>query len=50
VFARDKVSLEESASLSDLEVLAEEITEDLRAALAQIEDVLGDLQVRRVVG
>ncbi len=57
LLARDKVSLdlfwlrdeslEDSANLPDPDVLAEEIAEDLRAALAQIEDVLGDLQARR---
>jgi len=40
-------SLEDSASLPDPHVLAEEIAEDLRSALAQIEDVLGDLRDRQ---
>jgi type I restriction enzyme M protein len=54
--ARDKVSLdifwlrdeslEDSANLPDPDVLAAEIADDLRAALEQIEDVLGDLQQR----
>jgi type I restriction enzyme M protein len=54
--ARDKVSLdlfwlrdeslEDSANLPDPDVLAEEIAEDLRAALEQIEDVLADLRER----
>jgi len=39
-------SLEDSANLPDPDVLAKEIAEDLRAALEQIEDVLGDLQAR----
>ena len=55
--ARDKVSLdlfwlrdeslEDSANLPDPDVLAEEIAEDLRSALEQIESVLGDLSERR---
>ena len=55
--ARDKVSLdvfwlrdeslEDSANLPDPDVLAEEIAEDLRAALEQIEEILGDLRERR---
>lgn len=54
--ARDKVSLdlfwlrdeslEDSANLPDPHVLAQEIADDLRSALAQIEDVLGDLEQR----
>ena len=53
LIARDKVdldlawlrdeSLEDSANLPDPPVLAE----DLRAALAQLEDLLGDLQARQ---
>jgi len=39
-------SLEDSANLPDPHILAEEIADDLRAALEQIEDVLGDLQQR----
>lgn len=39
-------SLEDSASLPEPQVLAEEIADDLRAALEQIEDVLADLQER----
>jgi len=39
-------SLEDSASLPEPHVLADEIAEDLRASLAQIEDVLADLQKR----
>lgn len=61
ILQRDKVSLdifwlrdeslEDSADLPDPHVLAEEIADDLRSALAQIEDVLGDLQDRaRAVG
>jgi type I restriction enzyme M protein len=56
VIARDKASLdlfwlrdeslEDSASLPAPPILAAEIAEDLRAALEQIEDVLGDLTVR----
>ena len=56
IVQRDKVSLdifwlrdeslEDSADLPDPHVLAEEIADDLRSALAQIEDVLGDLQGR----
>jgi type I restriction enzyme M protein len=54
ILARDKVSLdlfwlrdeslEDSASLSEPQLLAQEIADDLRSALAQIEDVLGDLE------
>ena len=39
-------SLEDSSKLPDPDVLAGEIAEDLRAALEQIESVLGDLQQR----
>lgn len=39
-------SLEDSANLPDPNVLAEEIAEDLRSALAEIESVLGDLNER----
>ncbi|MDQ2693816.1 MAG: SAM-dependent methyltransferase, partial [Pseudomonadota bacterium] len=39
-------SLEDSDALPDPDVLAEEIADDLRAALAEIEDVLGDLRSR----
>lgn len=39
-------SLEDSANLPEPHVLAEEIADDLRAALEQIESVLGDLQQR----
>ena len=39
-------SLEDSANLPEPHVLAEEIADDLRAALEQIEDVLADLQER----
>jgi type I restriction enzyme M protein len=56
IVARDKVSmdlfwlrdesLEDSASLPEPHVLAQEIADDLRSALAQIEDVLGDLELR----
>ena len=38
--------LEDSANLPDPHILAEEIADDLRAALEQIEEVLGDLQER----
>ena len=58
IMARDKVSmdifwlrdesLEDSADLPDPHVLAQEISDDLRSALAQIEDVLGDLEARAV--
>jgi type I restriction enzyme M protein len=54
IVARDKVSLdlfwlrdeslEDSASLPEPHVLAQEIADDLRSALEQIEDVLADLQ------
>ncbi|MCB9473180.1 MAG: SAM-dependent DNA methyltransferase [Candidatus Delongbacteria bacterium] len=54
ILNRDKVSLdlswlrdeslEDSASLPDPHLLAQEIADDLRSALAQIEDVLGDLE------
>lgn len=43
---RDK-SLEDSATLPDPNVLAQEIADDLRSALEQIEDVLGDVEQRR---
>jgi type I restriction enzyme M protein len=56
IVARDKVSLdlfwlrdeslEDSASLPDPNVLAQEIADDLRSALGQIEDILGDLERR----
>ena len=39
-------SLEDSANLPEPHVLAEEIADDLRAALEQIEDVLMDIQAR----
>jgi type I restriction enzyme M protein len=58
LLARDKVSLdltwlrdeslEDSASLPDPDILAREIADDLRSALGQIEDILGDLQQRRL--
>ena len=58
ILARDKVSLdsfwlrdeslEDSANLPDPQVLTEEIADDLRSALAQIEDILGDLGERVV--
>jgi type I restriction enzyme M protein len=54
VIARDKVSLdlfwlrddslEDSANLPEPQVLAQEIADDLRAALEQIEDALSDLE------
>jgi type I restriction enzyme M protein len=56
ILARDKVSLdlfwlrddslEDSANLPEPHVLAQEIADDLRSALAQIEDVLDDLEQR----
>ena len=56
IIKRDKVSLdlfwlrdeslEDSSSLPDPYVLAEEIADDLRSALEQIEDILGDLRER----
>lgn len=39
-------SLEDSANLPAPEVIAEEIADDLRSALEQIEAVLGDLRRR----
>lgn len=39
-------SLADSASLPEPHLLAQEIADDLRAALEQIEDVLGDLSSR----
>jgi hypothetical protein len=39
-------SLEDSASLPEPHLLAQEIADDLRTALAQIEDVVGDLEQR----
>lgn len=57
--ARDKLSLdifwlrdeslEDSANLPDPHILAEEIADDLRSALEQVEEVLGDLQERAEV-
>ena len=56
LIARDKVnldifwlrdeSLEDSANLPDPHILAQEIADDLRSALEQIEDILGDLEER----
>ncbi len=56
LLARDKVSLdltwlrdeslEDSANLPEPHILAQEIADDLRAALAQIEDIASDLQQR----
>ncbi len=56
IIARDKASLdifwlrdeslEDSAKLPDPHILAQEIADDLRASLEQIEDVLADLQAR----
>jgi len=56
IIARDKVSLdlswlrdeslEDSANLPDPNILAQEIADDLRSALGQIEDILGDLEQR----
>jgi hypothetical protein len=39
-------SLEDSANLPDPNVLAQEIADDLRSALGQIEDIVGDLERR----
>ncbi|MCB9638689.1 MAG: SAM-dependent DNA methyltransferase [Myxococcales bacterium] len=39
-------SLEDSANLPDPHILAAEIADDLRSALSQIEDILGDLEER----
>jgi type I restriction enzyme M protein len=39
-------SLEDSANLPEPNVLAQEIADDLQAALSQIQDILGDLQAR----
>lgn len=59
ILARDKVSLdlfwlrdgslEDSSSLPEPHVVAQEIADDLRSALAQIEDVLADLEQRASV-
>ncbi len=56
IVTRDKISLdlfwlrddslEDSANLPDPHILAQEIADDLRSALEQIEDVLGDLEQR----
>lgn len=56
IVTRDKVSLdlfwlrdeslEDSANLPDPNILAQEIADDLRSALSQIEDILGDLEQR----
>jgi type I restriction enzyme M protein len=43
-------SLEDSASLPEPHVLAQEIADDLRSALGQIEDILGDLEARAAKG
>jgi type I restriction enzyme M protein len=55
--ARDKCSLDlfwlkdesllDASSLPDPDVIAEEIAEDLRSALEQIEAIRGDLKARR---
>jgi len=60
IVARDKASLdlfwlrdeslEDSAGLPEPHRLAQEIANDLRSALAQIEDVLGDLEQRAGAG
>jgi type I restriction enzyme M protein len=60
ILTRDKVSLdlfwlrdeslEDSANLPEPHLLAQEIADDLRSALAQIEDVLGDLELRVGIG
>jgi type I restriction enzyme M protein len=42
-------SLEDSAKLPDPHILAQEIADDLRSALGQIEDVLVDLEQRASV-
>ena len=57
ISARDKASLdifwlrdeslEDSSTLPDPDVLAQEIAEDLRASLEQIESIVADLQLRR---
>lgn len=39
-------SLEDGANLPDPNILAQEIADDLRSALGQIEDILGDLEQR----
>jgi len=44
-WVRDE-SLEDSANLPEPHLLAGEIADDLRSALEQIEDILGDLQTR----
>jgi hypothetical protein len=49
VFWLKDESLEDSAKLPEPHVLAEEIADDLRSALEQIESVLGDLQARAAV-
>jgi type I restriction enzyme M protein len=41
-------SLEDGANLPDPHILAQEIADDLRSALAQMEDILGDLERRAV--
>ncbi len=56
LIARDKASLdifwlrdeslEDSANLPDPHILAQEIADDLRSALEQIEDILGDIEER----
>ncbi len=56
IVARDKLSLdlswlrdeslEDSANLPDPNILAQEIADDLRSALGQIEDILVDLELR----
>lgn len=59
IAARDKCSLDllslrdeslvDFASLPDPNILAQEILNDLRSALGQIEDILGDME-QRVAG
>jgi type I restriction enzyme M protein len=42
-------SLEDSANLPEPQVLAQEIADDLQAALEQMRSVLGDLEERAVL-
>ena len=46
IIGRDKASLEDSANLPDLHILAAEIADDLESVLNQIRDVFGDLEER----
>ncbi len=48
IWLRDE-SMEDTATLPPPEVIAEEILEDLRAALEQLEEIAGDLATEEEV-